>query len=201
LAPLHNPVLGIEDFDTAYHQNMPEKAYLYALPQTHHYVKTKRMGPNSGLIMVVDILILRFFFYLLEKGYIFNCLNKKSGMMVICGRSDMRDIRNAYDKGKKKYEMYAYRIKSILNGIDAIIFTGGVGEHDEIARSLVCNDLDILGIFLDEDKNKLITKTTRDVSSVKILIIPTDEKMQIAQEIWALLQKRDGNPVSTSCRN
>lgn len=279
LAPLHNPanLLGIEVaseifpkaeqfavFDTAYHQNMPEKAYRYALPQylykKHHirsygfhgishqyvatialnYIKNKKaniislhlgngasitaikngtsletsmgFGPNSGLIMGtrsgdIDSTII---FYLLKKGYtskeIFNCLNKKSGMMGICGRSDMRDIRNAYDKGEKKahlaYEMYAYRIKkyigaysAIMNGIDVIIFTGGIGEHDDIARSLICKDLDILGIYLDKDKNTSntsndISEIQKDYNSVKILIIPTDEEMQIAQEIWDFISKK-----------
>lgn len=276
LAPLHNPanLLGIEVaeeifpkaeqfavFDTAFHQNMPEKAYRYALPKylykkhhirsygfhgiSHQYVSSNALnhiknekaniislhlgngasmaaikagtsidtsmgfGPNSGIIMGtrsgdIDSTII---FYLLNKGYtpkeLFNFLNKKSGMMGICGKSDMRDIKNAYDKGEKKahlaYSMYAYRIKkyigaysAILNGIDAIIFTGGVGEHDPIARSLICKDLDILGIFIDEWKNASITndihEIQRDTSSVKILIIPTDEEMQIAQEIWALLK-------------
>lgn len=278
LAPLHNPanLLGIEVaseifpkaeqfavFDTAYHQNIPEKAYRYALPQNlyknHHirsygfhgishqyvattalnYIKNKKaniislhlgngasmaaikegtsiessMGfsPNSGLIMGtrsgdIDSTII---FYLINKGYtskeLFNSFNKKSGMMGICGRSDMRDIRNAYDKGEKKaclaYDIYSYRIKkyigaysAIMNGIDAIVFTGGVGEHDDIARFLICKDLDILGIFLDEKKNtstntNYIHEIQRDLSTVKILIIPTDEEMQIAKEIWALLKQ------------
>lgn len=275
LAPLHNPanLLGIDIaseifpkskqfaiFDTAYHQNMPEKAYLYPLPKplykshyirsygfhgvSHQHVVTTALnhikkekaniislhlgngasiaaikegtsidtsmgfGPNSGLLMGtrsgdIDSTII---FYLLNKGYtskeLFNCLNKQSGMMGICGRSDMRDIRNAYDLGEKKahliYDMYAYRIKkfigayvAIMNGIDAIIFTGGIGEHDDIVRSLICKDLEFLGIYVDEDKNTStndIHEIQRDHSYVKILIIPTDEEMQIAKEIWSLLR-------------
>lgn len=278
LAPLHNPanLLGIEVsseifpkakqfaiFDTAYHQNMPEKAYRYALPQSlyknhytrsygfhgisHQYVSTAAVNhinnkkaniislhlgngasiaaikegtsidtsmgfsPNSGLIMGtrsgdIDSTII---FYLLNKGYsskeIFNCLNKRSGMMGICGRSDMRDIRNAYDLGENKahlvYDMYIYRIKkyigsyvSIMNGIEAIIFTGGIGGHDDVVRFLVCKDLEILGIQLDEEKNtttptKDIHEIQRDHSYVKILIIASDEEVQIACEIWSLLKQ------------
>jgi acetate kinase len=280
LAPLHNPanLLGIEVaseifpkaeqfavFDTAYHQNIPEKAYRFALPNylyknhhirsygfhgiSHQYVATSALNfikkkkaniislhlgngasiaaikegtsidttmgfsPNSGLLMGsrsgdIDSTII---FYLLNKGYtskeLFNCLNKKSGMIGICGRSDMRDIRKAYDKGEKKahlaYEIYAYRIKkyigaysAIMNGIDAIIFTGGVGEHDDIARSLICKDLDFLGIHLDENKNTSTTtnyihEIQKDTTngSVKILIISTDEEMQMAKEIWAILKQ------------
>jgi len=278
LAPLHNPanLIGIEVaseifpkakqfaiFDTAYHQNIPEKAYRYALPQSlyvnhnirsygfhgisHQYVATTAVNhinnekakiisihlgngasiaaikegtsidtsmgfsPNSGLIMGtrsgdIDSTII---FYLLNRGYtskeIFNCLNKQSGMMGICGRSDMRDIRDAYDLGEKKahlvYEMYAYRIKKyigayvgIMNGVDAIIFTGGIGEHDDIVRSLVCKNLEILGIHLDVDKNTTTTtndihEIQRDHSYIKILIIATDEEVQIAKEIWSLLKQ------------
>ncbi len=276
LAPLHNPanLLGIDVaseifpiakqfalFDTAYHQNMAEKVYRYALPQdlykkhnirsygfhglSHQYVTstalnhinneksnmislhlgngasmaaikggtsidtTMGFGPNSGLIMGsrsgdVDSTII---FYLLNKGYsskeIFNCFNKKSGMMGLFGRSDMRDIRNAYDLGDKKahlvYDMYTYRIKkyigayiAIMNGIDIIIFTGGIGEHDNIVRSLICKDLEIFGIYVDESKNASTTndihEIQRDHSYVKILIIPTNEELQIAKEIWSLLK-------------
>lgn len=172
---------------------------------------TMGFSPNSGLLMGsrcgdIDSTII---FYLLKKGYtlkeLFNCFNKKSGMMGIYGKSDMRDIKNDYDKGEKKahlaYDIYTYRIKkyigaysAIMNGIDAIIFTGGVGEHDDIARYLICKDLDILNIHLDEEKNtstttKYINEIQKYSSSVKILIINTDEEMQMAKEIWSILKQ------------
>ena len=165
-------------------------------------------GPNSGLIMGtrsgdLDPTVL---FYLLSKGYtsenLSKILNKESGMLALSGKSDMRDISQAYKNKDPKaylsYEMYAYRIKkyigayaSIMNGLDAIVFTGGVGENDSLARSMICVDMEFIGLVLDKNKNKTqdqgIIELQAYESRVKILIIPTDEEMEIAREVSLFL--------------
>jgi acetate kinase len=131
-----------------------------------------------------------------------NILNKKSGMLGLTGYSDMRDVKGEYEKGNKEavlaYEMYAYHIKkyigsftAVLNGLDAIVFTAGVGENDTLTRRLACKDMEYLGIHLDEGKNKeggkgVVEINTQD-SPVKILIVPTNEELEIARQCYALL--------------
>src|SRR6185369_15034015 len=130
------------------------------------------LGPMNGLIMGtragdVDQSII---FHLVNQlGYslddVNTMLNKKSGMLGLTGHSDMRDVKAAYEKGNKEailaYDMYAYHIKkyigsftAVLNGLDALVFTAGVGEHDALTRSLTCRNLQYLGIHLDEERNK-----------------------------------------------
>ena len=167
-------------------------------------------GPLSGLIMGsrsgdIDPTII---FYLVNQlGYdieqVSNLLNKRSGMIGLTGFSDMRDIRKLIAEGdemaKLAYDMYAYRIKkyigayaAILNGLDAIIFTAGVGENDPIIRELVCRDMDYLGIDLDTDKNSTRSDGIREISKpgskVKILVIPTNEELEIADQCYELLK-------------
>jgi acetate kinase len=130
-------------------------------------------------------------------------LNRQSGMIGLTGFSDMRDILKEIDAGDENarlaYELYAYRIKkyigaysAILNGLDAIVFTAGVGENDSHIREQVCNDMDFLGIELDEKKNKIQTATLREVnkeySKVKILVIPTNEELEIVMQCYELLR-------------
>jgi acetate kinase len=132
-------------------------------------------------------------------------LNKQSGMLGLTGHSDMRDISQAIAEGSQEaaraYEMYAYRIKkyigayaAVLNGLDAIVFTAGVGENDATVRADVCRNMDFLGIQLDEDKNGTRAKGLREInttnSPVKILLIPTNEELEIAQQCMALLQEK-----------
>lgn len=135
-----------------------------------------------------------------------NLLNKNSGMLGLTGSSDARDVTEKYNKGDENailcYEMYAYKIKkyigaytAVLNGVDALIFTAGLGEHDEIMRSLACKELNNLGVVLDEEKNialnhpKEIVEIQAENSAVKILVIPTNEELQIAHEVYDLLNK------------
>jgi acetate kinase len=166
-------------------------------------------GPMNGLIMGTragDIDQSVIFHLVNELGYSLDevnlILNKKSGMLGLTGFSDMRDIREEYIQGEPEavlaYQLYAYRIKkyigslaAILNGLDAIVFTAGVGENDYLTRKLVCAEMSFLGIHLDESKNNSPEKGFREIhgseSSVKILIIPTNEELEIARQCFELL--------------
>ncbi len=134
-----------------------------------------------------------------------NLLNKSSGMMGLTGFSDMRDINLAQQQGDSEAElaldMYAYRIKkyigayaAALNGLDAIIFTAGVGENDAATRSRVCTDMDFLGLQIDAKKNLERKPGIREISSttspVKILIIPTNEELEIVKQCYSLLANK-----------
>ncbi len=169
------------------------------------------LGPMNGLIMGTrtgDIDQSIIFHLVNQLGYslsdVNSILNKKSGMLGLTGYSDMRDVKAEYNKGNKEailaYEMYAYHIKkyigsftAVLNGLDAIVFTAGVGENDSLTRSLTCKNLEYLGIHLDEEKNKTTGKGIVEVqahgSSVKILIVPTNEELEIARQCYALLHE------------
>jgi acetate kinase len=168
------------------------------------------LGPMNGLIMGTrtgDIDQSIIFHLVNQLGYSLNdvntLLNKKSGMLGLTGYSDMRDVKAEYMKGNKEailaYDMYAYRIKkyigsftAVLNGLDAIVFTAGVGENDPLTRSLTCKNLAYLGICLDEEKNKTEGKGILEInirdSPVKILVVPTNEELEIARQCYALLQ-------------
>lgn len=162
------------------------------------------LGPMNGLIMGTragDIDQSVIFYLIRELGYsldeVNNLLNKKSGMLGLTGFSDMRDIGKLYHQGQPEavlaYQLYAYRIKkyigsfaAAMNGLDAIVFTGGVGENDQLTRSLVCEKMDFLGIQVDQEKNKLPNSGLReiqtDTSKAKILVIPTNEELEIARQ-------------------
>jgi acetate kinase len=167
-------------------------------------------SPASGLIMGtragdIDASII---FHLKDKlGYnlkdINILLNKKSGMLGLTDYSDLRDIEIMAAKGNKDcllaLQMNAYRIKkyigsyvSVLNGIDAIVFTAGIGENSSYMRQLICEDLDFLGIHLDLDKNDLRSKDIREIntkeSKVKVLVIPTKEELEIAKQALELIK-------------
>ena len=171
------------------------------------------LGPLDGLIMGtrcgnIDASVV---FYLVSQlGYdieqVDALFNKRSGMLGMTGFSDMRDVLKAIAEGDENarlaYDMYAYRIKkyigsyaSVLNGIDAIVFTAGVGENDSNIRELVCNNMDFLGIKLNKEKNGLREPGIRDISSsdskVKVLVIPTNEELEIAKECVELLEKKN----------
>lgn len=171
---------------------------------------TMGFGPLSGLIMGTrsgDIDPSIIFHLINQCGYradeVNNLLNKKSGMLGMTGFSDMRDITNAINEESREaeiaYEMYAYRIKkyigaytAVLNGLDAIVFTAGVGENDARIRELVCRDMDFFGIKLDKEKNtkksgKLRAINTED-ARVKALVIPTNEELEIIRQCVELLE-------------
>lgn len=282
LAPLHNPanlkgiaaiteklpeVPQVAVFDTAFHQTMPQHAYMYALPYryyeqygvrrygfhgtSHRFVSQRAievlglnvnnsrlitchigngssiaaivngkcvdtsMGltPTEGLMMGtrcgdVDAGAL---VYLMQKEQmgadaLSNVVNKQSGVMGISElSSDMRTIREAVANGNERatltMEMYNYRIlKQIgayvaaMGGVDAIIFTGGVGENQVVTRTYVADHLAYLGVAYDREKAQRCGEesvfSTPD-SKVIMAVIPTDEEWMIAQDTAALVQRHD----------
>ena len=279
LAPLHNPanIMGIEAceailpgvpmvgvFDTAFHQTMPKKSYLYGLPHelytkygvrrygfhgtSHRYVTQRAaamlgknvedckiitchlgngasiaavdggkcvdtsMGftPLEGLIMGtrcgdIDAAILPF---LMEKEGLdakglSDLMNKKSGVYGMTGiSSDFRDIEGAAANGDEKAQValdaYAQRVKKYIgayaaemNGVDAVVFTAGVGENGIDMRKAIASNMEFLGMNFDEEANKVRGKetviSTAD-SKVKILLIPTNEELMIARDTVALVK-------------
>lgn len=281
LAPLHNPanLIGIEActklmpgvpqtavFDTAFHQTMPEKAYLYGLPYsyytdhkvrrygfhgTSHSFVAKRtaeilgkpyesmktivchlgngasvsavlngecvdtsMGltPLEGLIMGtrsgdIDPAIIEYIAgrEKMSLGDVMKVLNKESGVLGLSSglSSDFRDIGQAFDEGKasgrRALETYSYRVvkyigayAAAMNGVDAIVFTAGVGENDSRVRGMICSYLGYLGVDIDENENK---KRGEEVtisspySKVAVLVVPTNEELAIARETVRLVSK------------
>ncbi len=278
LAPLHNPanLIGIDAckqimpnvpmvgvFDTAFHQTMPKKSYLYALPYeyyrnyklrrygfhgtSHKYVAYRTaeflnkdvkdmkivvchlgngasvcavdggksidtsMGltPLEGLVMGtrsgdIDPAIIQF---LAEKenltiDEITAILNKKSGVLGISEiSSDFRDLENAIEEGNKRAELtmnvFCYRVAkyvgayaAAMNGVDAVVFTAGLGENNAAVRSEICSYLTFLGVSVDEEENKcrgIERDFSNDDARVRTLVIPTDEEMMIALETAKIL--------------
>ena len=279
LAPLHNPanLIGINAcqklmpntpmvavFDTAFHQTMPEKAYLYGLPYeyyekygvrrygfhgTSHSFVSKHaaeflgldfenskiivahlgngasisavlngkcvdtsMGltPLEGLVMGtrsgdMDPAIME---YIAKKenldiAGVMNVLNKKSGVLGVSNNlsSDFRDLEDGMNNGNKfakaAMEVFCYRVAkyigsyvAAMNGVDAIAFTAGIGENSGTVRAMVLENLEYLGIAVDEETNK---KRGEDLvisaadSKVKVAVIPTNEELAIARETVALV--------------
>jgi len=280
LAPLHNPanIIGVEAvkevmpsmvqcgvFDTAFHQTMPAKAFLYPLPleyytqhkirrygfhgTSHKYVSQKAadylqkdisqlkiitchlgngasitaidggksvdtsmgltplegvmMGTRSGDIdpAIVVHLVKQLGMTIDEVN---NVLNKQSGMLGLSEVSnDMREIENAITKQDPKatqaFDVYVYKIKkyigayiAVMNGVDVIIFTGGIGENMALLRSKVLEDMDFFGINIDKEKNKIFDNNILDLSAqnsrVTILKVPTNEELMIALETKTLVE-------------
>ena len=131
-------------------------------------------------------------------------LNKKSGLLGISGLgSDMRDVENGVKEGNERaklaLDMYNYRIKkyvgayaAAMGGVDTIVFTAGVGEHQWDVRYNALKDLEFLGIEVDYDKNKANFGEEEIISTpnsrVKVVVVPTDEELLIASDTLALIQ-------------
>lgn len=135
-------------------------------------------------------------------------LNKKSGLLGITGKySDRRDIIKAATKGDERcqlaIEVECYRLKkyigayaAAMSGVDAIVFTAGVGENSPIHRAKVCENLEFLGIKIDSKKNELTVGREAEISinvedpkyPVKVFVIPTDEELVFAEDVYAILQ-------------
>ena len=159
------------------------------------------MTPLEGLIMGtrcgdIDPTI---HFFLERTGMNTNAieemLNRDSGLKGICGANDMREVHELADSGdsraKLALEMYCYRIRKyigaysvVLGGLDAVIFTGGIGENDARVRARCCEKLEILGIVPDDRKNHSVSdglkNFSRDNGAVALLVIPTNEELEIA---------------------
>ena len=278
LAPLHNPanLKGIEAietalpgvpqvavFDTAFHQTMPDEAYMYAIPYelyekyairrygfhgtSHRYVSARvceylGIDPNTTKVITAHIgnggsctavlngksvdtsmgltpleglmmgtragdMDLGAATYIMEKENLSttefsNLMNKKSGLMGVSGvSSDARDIENAVQAGNERADLarriFIYRVKkyigayaAAMNGVDVIVFTGGIGENDAYIRAEVTKGLTYLGIDFDESKNAVRGEEailTTPESKVKVCIIPTDEEWMIASDTQALI--------------
>lgn len=270
LAPLHNPanIIGINAckklmpntpmsvvFDTAFHQTMPEEAYIYALPYevyeensvrrygmhgtSHKFVSgvaAEMMGKNiedlkiitchlgngasltavkngksidtsmgftplEGLVMGtrcgdIDPAIIPFL--MKEKNLsvedIDKLMNKESGVLGISGvSSDFRDIENAAEEGnhraKLALDVFHYRVKqyigayaAIMNGVDCIVFTAGLGENSISSREIICENMEYLGVKLDKEKNNVRGKAVEvsaDDSKVKVFVIPTKDRKSV----------------------
>lgn len=165
-------------------------------------------SPLSGLVMAtrcgdVDPAAV---LYLMEKHGMtpdgaMEMLNHSSGLLALCGLSDMRSIHQAAREGNRDAlfaeELFAYRIRkyigayaAVLNGVDALIFTGGIGEHASYTRAQVCANLDFLGIRIDPVRNEEQRTDLREINtreaSVRILVIPANEELEIARQCAAL---------------
>ena len=168
------------------------------------------LGPSNGLVMGTRAgdIDQSFIFHLQKKfgktaDEVNHILQKESGMKGLTGLSDLRDIGNLAAEGNEDcinaLNLAAHRIKkyigsytAILNGLDAIVFTAGIGENSSLMRALSCKDMDGLGIELDETKNNIRSKEIRAIQKetgrVQVLIIPTNEELEIAKQTFSLLQ-------------
>ena len=129
-------------------------------------------------------------------------LNKQSGLKGICGSNDMREVIERYeagdDRARTALEIYTYRIRKFIGAyfaamgdLDAVIFTAGIGENSPEVRARCCGGLHRMGIEIDPERNRRKGRGEREISTdgsrVKILVIPTDEELRIAQETMNVL--------------
>ncbi|MGD1849944.1 MAG: acetate/propionate family kinase [Cyanophyceae cyanobacterium] len=151
--------------------------------------------------------------YLLDQGhdlgYLDRLLNRESGLKGLSGVShDLREVQTAIAQGNQQaklaFDVYIHRLKSCLGsmimsleGLDCLVFTAGLGEHSPEVRSRVCQGLTFLGVELDEEKNGKSPRDqdiATDASTVRVLIIHTQEDWAIAQEAWRCAPASHGNP-------
>jgi acetate kinase len=280
LAPLHNPanITGIKAcqavmpgvpmvgvFDTAFHQTMPAKSYIYALPYeyyekdkvrrygfhgtSHRYVAARaadmlgkpaealkiitcHLGNGSSVTAVdggksvdtsmgftplagvpmgtrsgdLDAGILEYLMtkYNMDIKQMLAILNKKSGVLGISGvSSDFRDLDEAAEQGNARaalaVDAFNYGVKKLIGsyaaamgGVDAIVFTAGVGENSASQRMDIASGLEFMGVKMDEAANKIRGKEaviSAADSKVKVLLIPTDEELMIAMDTAAIVSK------------
>lgn len=279
IAPLHNPpnIIGINAcsaimpdvpmvavFDTAFHQTMPDYAYMYGLPYeyyqrygirkygfhgtSHRYVSqiaaqllgkpcaytrivTCHLGngasiaavkggksvdtsmgftPLDGLIMgtrcgSIDPAIIQYLCSTAKMSVdeINDVMNKKSGFLGLSGiSSDSRDLEDAAKRGNKRAQLalnaFYYRIKkyigayaAAMGGIDALVFTAGIGENSVVARQRICTGLEFLGIKIDPERNDVrgkVAEISPDDSMVKVYLIPTNEELMIARDTKEIVE-------------
>lgn len=285
--PLHNPanLAGIRAcseympnvpqvgvFDTAFHQSMPAKSYIYALPYvayekygirrygfhgtSHKYVSQRTaeflgkpieqlklitchlgngasvaavkygkvidtsMGltPLEGLVMGTrcgdidpEIVIFLMHKMHMDSNQTKDFLNKKSGVLGISGiSSDFRDIMQAAAEGNYRAQLamdvFAHRVKkyigsyiAVMNGVDAVVFTAGLGENSPMMRQLICDDLSFLGMKVDNEKNQVCGKEI-DISAAdattRVLVIPTNEELMIALDTYNVINADLGKVIN-----
>ena len=176
--------------------------------------KDTSMGftPLEGIIMNtrsgdIDPSVVEFLCNKTGKGVseIVRELNKESGLYALNnGVSDMRELENNYHDKRVKLslDMYAYRIKkyigsyvAVMNGVDAIVFTAGIGENTPLIRKLVTDNMDFFGIKIDNEKNYgakrgAVTDITAKGSKVKVFIIPTNEELVIAEKTEEIVNSK-----------
>ena len=128
-------------------------------------------------------------------------LNKKSGMLGLCGKSDLRDVQAAAHEGDtdaiNALAAYNFRIikyigayAAVLDGVDAIVFTAGVGENDKVIRRDIINGISYLGVKLDAANNEANrTELTTKDSAVQVFRIETNEELVIAEETYELIKE------------
>ncbi|MFY0686872.1 MAG: acetate kinase [Cyclobacteriaceae bacterium] len=165
-------------------------------------------SPVSGLVMgtrsgdvdpAIIFYLVKTLDYSLEE--VNQMLQKKSGMLGLTGHSDLREIQTRAQNGDKACKLAlainAYRIKkyvgayvAAMNGLDAVVFTGGIGENSAVMRGLICQDLSYIGLELDANRNEVKSDEQRDIASdqskARILVIPTNEELEIAKQAYAL---------------
>jgi acetate kinase len=166
------------------------------------------LTPLEGLVMGtrtgdMDPAII---FTLVRKGYTTDELdkvfNKKSGLLGLSGTSnDVRDLeqraQGGDERAKLTLDIFAYHIRkyigsylAVLNGCDAIVFTGGIGENGARMRKRICENMETLGIKIDDTKNNAIVRREGEIqtadSPIKVLVIPTDEEGAIARDTYAI---------------
>lgn len=173
---------------------------------------TMGLTPLEGLIMGTrsgDIDPAIMFYLARTQGYSIDdldkLLNKQSGLKGICGNNDMREIGKMAEEGnaqaKLALTMFNYRIKkyigaysAVLGRVDCVIFTGGIGENDADVRLNSCSELQNLGIEIDAVVNNQrcskITQISTKNSPVKVLVIPTNEELEIALQTQDVIQSR-----------
>ncbi|NOR80580.1 MAG: acetate/propionate family kinase [Methyloprofundus sp.] len=173
---------------------------------------TMGMTPLEGIMMGtrcgdLDPAIV---FYLNRMGLsneaIDSALNKQSGLKGLCGENDMRTVHEMADAGNELAQlalaMYSYRIKkyigayfAVLGHVDVLVFTGGIGEHDVWLRAQCCAQLNVLGIAIDQGKNTLATGELSEINqsgfALKVLVIATNEELEIAQQALLCVQQSD----------
>lgn len=132
-------------------------------------------------------------------------LNKQSGFKGICGKADVRDIERLAAEGdaacKLALNMFSYRVARyigsyamVMNGVDAIVFTGGIGERGAAMRERILQNAGYLGLKIDLDKNaQSATDISTPDSQVRVFIIPTDEELVIASDTGRLVEEARGS--------
>jgi len=160
------------------------------------------MGTRAGDI---DTCVAQFIMnkYNMNIDEMLNILNKKSGVLGVSGvSSDFRDLEKAAEEGNARAQLaeekFAYEVKkyvgayaAAMGGVDAIIFTAGVGENDKGIRAMVCDGLEYMGVKLDPAANDVRGKETvisAADSKVKVLLIPTNEELMIATDTAAIVK-------------